>query len=91
MVLIKIALVAAAAAGLLAFAKTERWFEKAGLMSRCETTAAPYGTRLSGQWWLCREGAISGLPNLHRDHCESKGLIGNTETWYCPVPIARPS
>ena len=91
MVLIKIGIVAAAIAGLLVMAQSQRWFERAGLMSHCEVSMAPYGTRLQGQWWSCTEGAISGFPSLRRDHCESKGLIGHTQLWYCPNPIARPS
>ena len=91
MVLAKIAIVAAAIAGLLAMAKSEMWFERVGLLSNCQQVTAPYGARLPGQWWACTEGALSGLPNLTRDHCERKSLIGHTETWYCPVAIARPS
>jgi hypothetical protein len=92
MVLIKIAIVAAGIAGLLVLAQNQRWFERAGLLSRCNVSAAPYGSQLrGGQWWSCTEGAISGFPNLARDHCESKGLIGHTQLWYCPVPISRPS
>jgi hypothetical protein len=92
MVLLKIAIVAAGIAGLLVMAQSQRWFERAGLLSHCEVTAAPYGTRLhGGQWWSCTEGAISGFPNLRRDHCESKGVIGHAQLWYCPVAINRPS
>jgi len=87
MVLIKIMLVAAFIAGLLAMAQSQRWFERAGLLSRCEVVAAPRGNKLpGGQWWSCTEGAISGFPNLARDHCESRAIYGHQQVWYCPVP-----
>jgi hypothetical protein len=86
MVLVKIMLVAAAIAGLLAMAQSQRWFERAGLLSRCHVVAAPRGTQTrGGQWWQCSEGAISGFPNLARDHCDPKGVYGRNELWYCPV------
>ena len=91
MVLVKIAIVAAAFAGLLGLARDQMWFERAGLMAHCDVTTAPYGAPAGGQWWSCREGAISGLPNLTRDHCDSKGVTGHFELWYCPIAIARPS
>jgi hypothetical protein len=91
MVLIKIALVAAAIAITLGVAREERWFERAGLLSQCSEVAGPYGTRIGGQWWSCREGALSGLPNLAADHCESQGIRGNTELWHCPTAITRPT
>jgi hypothetical protein len=93
MVLVKIAIVAAAFAGLLGLAKQQHWFERAGLLADCKVTSRPYSASAppGGQWWSCREGALSGLPNLARDHCDSKGVYGNTELWYCPVPIDKPT
>lgn len=91
MVLAKIAIIAAAFAGLLGLARNQMWFERAGLMAECKVTATPYAAPAGGQWWACREGAISGFPNLRRDHCDSKGVTGRIELWHCPVAIARPS
>ena len=91
MVLAKIAIVVAAIAGLLGVARNQMWFERVGLMAECKVTATPFGEQGGGQWWACREGAISGFPNLRRDHCETKGVTGRIELWYCPVAIARPS
>lgn len=92
MVLAKIAIAAAALAGLLGLAKDQMWFERIGLLSECTVTEAPYGAkRQGGQWWSCREGALSGMPNLRRDNCERQGLYGHVETWWCPVAIQRPS
>lgn len=91
MVLVKIGFVAAAIAALLIFAKQDRWFQRAGLLADCTHVGAPPGSSPGGQWWSCREGALSGFPNLRRDNCESRGFSGNVELWYCPVAIERPS
>jgi hypothetical protein len=93
MVLIKIALFAAVIVGVLVVAKQQEWFERVGLLSNCEVVQRPFGAGApaGGQWWSCKEGALSGLPNLARDHCDSKGISGNTQIWYCPVPIDRPT
>jgi len=91
MVLIKIGIVAAAIAGLMFMAQSQRWFERAGLLARCQEATRPYGsTQRTGQWWSCTEGAVSGFKNLERQHCENKGVIGHTQLWYCPTPIGRP-
>ena len=91
MVIIKIGLVAAAIAAVLIVARQQMWFERAGLLADCQQVAAPKGTPLGGQWWSCKEGALSGLPNLAADNCQSKGIRGNTETWWCPLAIGRPT
>ncbi len=91
MVLIKIGLVAAAIAAVLVLAREQMWFERAGLLADCQQVAAPAGARLGGQWWSCKEGALSGLPNLAADNCVSKGIRGNTELWHCPLAIERPT
>jgi hypothetical protein len=93
MVLIKIALVAAVIAGLLGVAKQQHWFERVGLLANCQVVERPFsaGAPSGGQWWSCHEGVLSGLPNLVRDNCESKGVYGNTQLWYCPVAIDKPT
>lgn len=91
MVLIKVALVAAAFAALLGVARDQMWFERAGLLADCQQVAAPYGARVGGQWWSCKEGALNGLPNLVADRCQSHGIRGNVELWYCPAEITRPT
>jgi hypothetical protein len=92
MVLFKIALVGAALAAALVLLKQQHVFQRAGIIGSCQVIGAPAGsTQRDGQWWSCREGALSGLPNLARDHCDSKGVYGNTELWYCPVPIDKPT
>ncbi len=91
MVLVKIAIVFAAIAGLLAAAQSQQWFERSGLLSRCTEVAAPYGNKLpGGQWWSCTDGAASGYKSLVRDSCDSKGFYGRTQLWYCPAPISQP-
>jgi hypothetical protein len=91
MVFFKIALVVAGIAGLFVLAQNGNWFERAGLLSRCTKVAAPYGTKLPGEWWSCTEGAVSGYKSLVRDSCDSKGFYGKTQLWYCPSPIGSPS
>jgi hypothetical protein len=91
MVLLKIALVAASFAALLGFARDQMWFERAGILSNCQLVTAPHGASTGGQWWSCNEGALNGLPNLAADHCQTQGIRGNTELWFCPVAIVRPT
>jgi hypothetical protein len=91
MVLTKIAIVAVAIAALLGLAKNQMWFERAGLLAECEVVQAPYGGQPGGQWWMCHAGALSGLPNLARDHCESKRITGQNELWRCPNAIGNPA
>jgi hypothetical protein len=93
MVLIKIAIVAVVIGGILGLAKQQLWFERIGLLSTCQEVSRPFSAAApaGGQWWSCREGALSGLPNLARDHCDNKGVYGNTQLWYCPVAIDKPT
>ncbi len=89
MVLIKTILVAAALVGLLAYAQQAHWFERAGFVGGCELAPTPLGK--GGQWWSCREGALTGYPSLTRDNCTVQSVTSDRQFWLCPQPIERPS
>jgi len=84
----KIIFVGVLVAAVLGLAKTQHWFERSGVISRCEVAAAPFGEQSGGQWWSCREGILTGYPTLERDSCQSKGFANRRELWYCPTPLA---
>lgn len=88
MTVLRIVLAGAAVVALLAVAKERHWFERAGLVSSCTSTAVPFGQPAGGAWYLCREGVLTGFPTLTRGSCESTGLVGGRELWRCPAPLA---
>ncbi len=92
MVFLKIAIVAVAFVALLAFAQQRAWFKRIGLTASCEVVQPPFGASdAGGQWWSCREGVLSGYPNLERDNCRNKGIVSSHQVWWCPVPIQKPT
>lgn len=83
MVLVKIVLVGMFVAAMLAVAKNQQWFERAGLVSSCIAVPLPAGQAPGGSWYLCSEGVMTGFPQLERDNCQSSGFIGKKELWRC--------
>ena len=87
MVLIKIALVGAAVIALLVVAKQQKWFERAHITGSCTLVATPSGK--TGQSWVCRQGILTGFPNLPEDMCDSDGYLGEQQVWRCTTPLDR--
>ncbi len=71
----------------LAYAKQERVFEEAGIVSSCEVVNAPLGS--TAEWWACHEGIITGFPTLARDSCKRERRAGSVEYWSCTIPIGQ--
>jgi hypothetical protein len=88
MVLIKIALVGVAIIAVLAVAKQQHWFERVGVTGRCTLVATPSGK--TGQSWTCRQGILTGFPNMPEDSCETDGYAGESQIWRCSTPVRAP-
>jgi hypothetical protein len=89
MTIVKIILVGAVIAAVMTLAKTQMWFERAGIVSSCTEVRAPLNQRDGGQWWSCSKGTVTGYPSLTRDSCTSRGFVGGRELWMCPTPLAE--
>ncbi len=85
MVLLRIVLVGAAVIGVLALAKQQDWYERAGVTGHCTIAAAPAGE--TGQWWVCHQGLLTGFPTMPEDHCDVTGYVGGDQLWQCTTPI----
>lgn len=85
MTFVKIALVGAFIAVMLGVAKQQHWFQRAGIVGRCQVVSTPFGQ--TGQWWSCSQGILTGFPTLERDQCDSAGFAGKRQLWRCPEPI----
>ena len=87
MSLLKILLVGAFVAVMLAVARDQQWFERSGVLGRCSMVGAPLGQRPEGAWYLCSEGIMTGFPALEGDGCDSVGFVAKKEVWRCPAAL----
>ena len=87
MILAKIAMIGLAIVVMMGVAQTQRWPQRAGVVGMCVPTAPPR-SQPSGAWYACREGLISGFPNLEADSCSSAGVVQHREIWSCNAPLA---
>jgi hypothetical protein len=83
--MLKIIIVAVLIVSVLAVAKENRWFERAGIVGTCEEVAAPLGDY--AQWWACEQGVLTGFPSLSRDSCDPRGLAAGRQVWRCPTRL----
>ncbi len=83
----RIILIAALIAAFLAYAKHERYFERAGIVHSCTTIGAPAGQ--DGEWHSCEQGFLDGYPDLSLDACDRMGRTANRELWRCPVELSN--
>ena len=65
--------------------KDGRALEHIGVLSSCSGVAAPRGD--DGFWAACRAGTLEGRPNLKRNACDPRGVVGDVEYWRCPAPL----
>lgn len=86
MVLLKIALVGVAIAVMMAVARDQRWFERAGVVGRCYATTAPRGQQ-DDAWYACQQGILNGFPNLNANSCSREGSVVHQEIWRCTTPL----
>lgn len=82
--MVRIVVVAALVAVLLAVARQERLFQRAGIVGSCQVVASPVGD--SAVWRACREGWLTGSPSLLGDSCTYELRAGGYEYWRCPAP-----
>ena len=83
----RIVLIAVLIVAFLAYAKEERYFERAGFVHNCVTVAAPAGQ--DGEWKSCEQGLLDGYPDLSLDACDRMGRTPDREFWRCPVPLSN--
>ena len=69
----------------LAYAKQERYFERAGIVHRCTAVQTPAGEE--GFWQQCEQGLIDGYPDLSLDSCTRMGRTTGHEFWRCPAEL----
>jgi hypothetical protein len=87
MVLLKIAMLGVAIIALMAIARDQRWPQRSGVVGTCYATAAPH-SQPGGSWYACKQGVLSGFPNLEADSCTSPGIVEHQQIWHCNVPLA---
>jgi hypothetical protein len=83
---VKIFLVAATIAVLMVVANDQHWSQRAGLTGSCWEVQRPAGQQ-QGTWYACKEGVLTGLPNLEPQQCSSAGMVAKDELWQCIVPL----
>jgi hypothetical protein len=86
MILLKIAMVGVAIAAMMAVARDQRWPQRAGVVGVCMATPAPT-PKSDGTWYACKEGILSGFPNLAADTCTTSGIVSRHEIWHCDAPL----
>ena len=86
MVLVKIAMVGVAIAVLMGVAQNQRWPQRAGVVGRCVVTQ-PLSSSPDGTWYTCKQGILTGFPNLEVDSCRSAGIVRHQEVWTCTAPL----
>jgi hypothetical protein len=78
----RIVLVAALVAVLLVVAREGSLFERAGVVGSCQDVTAPLGD--TAPWRACKEGFLTGYPNLLGDACTYELRAAGYEYWRCP-------
>ena len=87
MTIMKIVLVGVAIVVLMVVAQDQRWPQRVGVIAVCGPTAAP-ASAPGGYWYSCKEGIVTGFPNLEADHCSNIGISERREYWQCDRPVA---
>lgn len=87
MILVKIFMVGVAIVVMLAVAQNQRWPQRAGVTGSCLTTQPP-SSNPGGAWYVCKQGILTGFPNLEADSCRSAGIVRHREVWSCTARLA---
>jgi hypothetical protein len=82
--LLKILLVGALTAAVMAAAKDGRLLRHVGLLSSCTPVAASGPDQTLQR---CRKGRLDGYPDLSNKSCEAIDFVGADEYWRCLAPI----
>ena len=67
--------------------KQDHVLQRLGLTGYCNVVATPVGQ--DGSWHACRSGKLAGYPDLSRNSCTTRGIVGSIEYWQCPVAITQ--
>lgn len=86
MVFTKIFLVGVAIVVFMVVARDQQWPQRAGVTGSCVATRGPSGSD-AGAWYACRQGVLTGFPNLEGNSCTSEGIVTKQEIWQCPEPL----
>ena len=86
MVLVKIAMVGVAIIILMGVAQSEHWPQRAGVVGKCVATRPP-GSDSGSAWYACKQGILTGFPNLEADSCRSVGIFSHREVWRCTATL----
>jgi hypothetical protein len=65
--------------------KQDQVLQRAGLLGSCAVVAPPSGQ--DGDWHACKEGKLSGAPDLSLNSCTSAGYVGTVQYWRCPAAV----
>ncbi len=84
--IVKILMIGAAIAVMMAVAQREHWPARVGVVGSCIVTVAP-PNQPQGYWYACKEGILTGFPVLEADSCNSAGFVGKEEYWVCTGPL----
>jgi len=86
MVFTKIVMVGVAIFALMVVARQEGWAQRVGVTGSCTAAQAPAGQQ-AGAWYLCKQGILTGFPNLETTSCNGVGYVGKQELWACSAPL----
>lgn len=86
MVLVKIAMVGVAFIVLMGVAQSKQWPQRAGVVGRCAATG-PLGPDPGRAWYSCKQGILTGFPNLEADSCRRVGIVAHREIWRCSATL----
>lgn len=86
MIVVKIAMVGVAIVAMMAVARDQKWFERAGVVGTCTATSAPR-SEPGGTSYACKQGILNGFPNLEASSCTSTGIVSHREIWRCDAPL----
>ena len=86
MVFTKIVMVGVALLALMVAVHREGWAQRVGVTGSCTATQAPTGQQAAA-WYLCKQGILTGFPNLENSSCNGVGYVGKRELWACAAPL----
>ena len=86
MTLFKILLVGAAIIVLMGVARNQQWAQRVGVVGGCVATQPPR-SEPGGAWYVCKQGVMTGFPNLEIDSCSSAGIVSHQEVWRCDAAL----
>jgi hypothetical protein len=84
--LFRVFICAAALVAVMALVKDGRVMRDAGLFGSCSVVKTPKGEPTS--WRACRDGKVSGSPDLSRQSCKRWGTMNDRVYWRCAATVS---